>query len=119
MRGAGLLALGMVVAACGASRPPWRPSETMERSARILRQLDALEADLHQGAAETDTYALLVARHGDAEQIACKVTDEHVEEIHRLAVAQQEKIQERLRERHAHRKKLARAFIPARHFASR
>ncbi len=114
MRGAGVLGLGMVVA-CSAPHPSRRLSEAMERSARMLRQLDALEADLHQGAAETDTYAELVARHGQAEQMACKVTEEHVEEIHRLAAAQQEKI----RERRAHRKKLARASTPPRRFASR
>ena len=55
---------------------------------------------MHQGAAETLTYAVLVERHGEAEQMACKVTDERVEEIHRLAMAQQEKIRERRQSRH-------------------
>jgi hypothetical protein len=87
-----VLALG---AACGAKTPPWQPSEAMERSARMLRQMDRVEADLHQGASETMTYSVLVERHGEAEQMACKVTDEHVQEIHRLAEAQQRKLQER------------------------
>lgn len=78
----------MALAAC--VRPPApHPSEAMERSARILRQLDALEADLHQGSAEMATFAELVERHARAEQIACKVTDEHVNEIRRLAMVQE------------------------------
>ena len=103
--------------ACSAPAPARRPSEAMERSARILRQLDRLEADLHQGSAETTTYADLVARHGEAQQIACKVTDEHVEEIHRLAALQQEKI----REKKASRKKklVAQVSHSGRTFASR
>ena len=48
--------------ACSAPAPARRPSEAMERSARILRQLDRLEADLHQGSAEITTYTDLVAR---------------------------------------------------------
>jgi hypothetical protein len=67
----------------------------MDRSARILKQLDTLEAELHQGAGEMNTYALLVERHGQVEQVTCKVSDEHVAEIHRLATAQQEKQRER------------------------
>ena len=93
-------AIGVVLMAGCASRPAWKPSEAMESSARLLKQLDSLEADLHQGAEETDTYAVLMDRRDHAEQIACKVTDEHVAEIHRLDMAQQEKI----RERRAHRK---------------
>ena len=88
----GLLMVAMALAACVRAAPAPRQSEAMERSARILRQLDRLEADLHQGNAETVTYAELVARRNRAEQIACKVTDEHVNEIHRLAVAQEEKM---------------------------
>jgi hypothetical protein len=38
------------------------------------------------------TYAELVDRHKRAEQMACKVTDDHVNEIHRLAMAQEEKM---------------------------
>ncbi|MGZ6123396.1 MAG: hypothetical protein ACXWLR_00460, partial [Myxococcales bacterium] len=88
----GLLVAAMALAACVRTAPAARQSEAMERSARILRQLDRLEADLHQGNAETTTYAELVERHKRAEQMACKVTDEHVNEIHRLAMAQEEKL---------------------------
>ena len=88
----GLLVAAMALAACVRTAPAPRHSEAMERSARVLRQLDRLEADLHQGNAETLTYAELVNRHKRAEQIACKVTDEHVSEIHRLAMAQEEKM---------------------------
>ncbi len=94
MRGIGVAA-ALAMFGCGASRPAWQPSEAMEKSARILKQLDKLEADLSAGNAETATYAELVRRHGQAQEIACKVTDEHVEEIHRLYVAQQEKLQQR------------------------
>jgi hypothetical protein len=91
MRRTGLL-VTMALAACVRTAPAPRQSEAMERSARILRQLDHLEADLHQGNAETTTYAELVQRHTRAEEMACKVTDEHVNEIHRLAMAQEEKM---------------------------
>ncbi|HUJ25840.1 MAG TPA: hypothetical protein VLW85_07475 [Myxococcales bacterium] len=107
MRAAAVAAMLTVMTAC-ASRPAWQPSDAMERSARMLRKLDALEADLHQGVEETDTYAVLVERRDHAEQIACKVTDEHVEEIHRLAMAQQEKIRERRQARHRKLAALAR-----------
>lgn len=88
----GLLVIAVAFVACARGVPAPRQSEAMERSARMLRQLDRLEADLHQGHAETATYAELVDRHTRAEQIACKVTDEHVDEIHRLAMAQEEKM---------------------------
>jgi hypothetical protein len=88
----GLLVVAFAFVACARTVAPPRQSEAMERSARILRQLDRLEADLHQGNAETVTYAELVDRHTRAEQMACKVTDEHVNEIHRLAMAQEEKM---------------------------
>jgi hypothetical protein len=91
----------MVVLACCARAPAWQKSNALERSARMLRQLDAIEADLHQGAQDAALYAALVARHGQAEETACRVTDEHVEEIHRLDMVQQEK----LRERGAHRRR--------------
>ena len=106
MRGAGVLGLGMVVA-CSAPHPSRRLSEAMERSARMLRQLDALEADLHQGAAETDTYAELVARHGQAEQMACKVTDEHVAEISRLQAVQEARMAGKRQDRVKKRKVVA------------
>jgi hypothetical protein len=82
----------LALLACARTAPAPRQSEALERSARILRQLDRLEADLHQGNAETVTYAELVDRHQRAEQMACKVSDDHVNEIHRLAVAQEAKM---------------------------
>ena len=78
-----------------------RPSEAMERSARILRQLDRMEADMHTANGEIGTYSELVQRHGHTQEMACRVTDEHLQEIHRLAEAQQKKRQERTRKRHA------------------
>ena len=110
MRGATVFVLlAAVVTGCGFSRPTPAPrhSEAMERSARMLRQLDKLEADLHQSDGETVTYAELVERHGRAEQMACKVTEEHVEEIHRLATLQQQKIQQKKQERLRKRKAVA------------
>ena len=91
MRG-GLL-IAFVLTACSMQTPRRQPSEAMERSARILKQLDRLEADLHTSNGDTQLFADLVERHGQAQQIACKVTDEHVEEIHRLAAAQEYKLQ--------------------------
>ena len=91
MRRTGLM-LAVAVAACARTAPEPRPSEAMERSARLLRALDRLEADLHNGQTETFTYSELVRRHSATEQIACKVTDEHVAEIHRLAEAQERKL---------------------------
>ena len=34
-------------------------------------------------------------RHGQAQQIACQVTNDHVKEIHRLALLQEEKRREK------------------------
>jgi t-SNARE complex subunit (syntaxin) len=110
MRRGGLILMLGVSAACVRTAPLPRQSEAMERSARILRQLDKLEADLHQGQAEIATYGELVDRHNRAEQIACKVTDEHVEEIHRLAMAQQQKIEQK---RQHKKKAIAMARTPA------
>jgi hypothetical protein len=83
------LIVTMATLACAQTTPAPRQSEAMERSERILRALDRLEADLHSGTTETFTYAELVQRHSEAEQIACKVSDEHVAEIHRLAAVQE------------------------------
>lgn len=94
-----ILAIVLLAAACGVQKPQHKPSEAMERSARMLRLLDKMEADLHAGVAETDTFAELVQRHSHAEQIACKVTDEHVAEIHRLAELQQQKLQQKRQQR--------------------
>jgi hypothetical protein len=82
-----------------AQRPAHKRSEAMESSARILKQLDALESALATNEAENVTYAVLVDRHASAEQIACHVTDEHVQEIHRLDMAQQKKIEEKRKSR--------------------
>jgi hypothetical protein len=84
--------LAMALAACTRTSAEPRQSDAMERSARMLRALDRLEADLHNGESESFTYSELVRRHSAAEQIACKVTDEHVAEIHRLAEAQERKM---------------------------
>lgn len=120
-RGTALLIAAVVAAGCGvlAPRPPApRQSEALQRSARMLQELDRLEADLDAGNAETQLYADLVERHGHAQQIACKVTEDHVREIHRLALAQEQKIeQRRLARRHHHKMAMARA--PAGAVASR
>lgn len=106
-RGTAMLIAASLSAGCGVLSPrPAEPrqSEALARSARMLQQLDKLEADLDAGDAETQVYAELVERHGHAEQIACKVTDDHVREIHRLALAQEQKIEQKKLERRRHRK---------------
>ena len=113
MRTVVFLVTAMWAVGCGMSRPPApRQSEAMERSARMLRQLDRLEADLHAEDVQTDVYAVLVERHGQAQQIACKVSDEHVQEIHRLDVAQQQKIQQKRQERLRKKKAVAQLTQP-------
>ena len=67
----------------------------MDASAKMLAQLDRLESELATTSADNLTNAVLVERHAHAEQIACRVTDEHVQEIHRLDLAQQKKILEK------------------------
>ena len=79
----------------------------MERSARMLKQLEALEADLHSGDAEVATYSELVRRHRRTEQIACKVTDEHVAEISRLQAVQEARMAGKLKDRVKKRKVVA------------
>ncbi len=114
---AGFVIFVTVAAACARPQPALRQSEAMERSARMLRQLDKLEADLHAQDGEIETYGDLVDRHARAEQIACKVTDEHVSEIHRLAMAQQHKIEQK---QHGKKKALAmRVPSSGRTFAAR
>jgi hypothetical protein len=88
MRRASLL-LPMAAAACVGTAPAPRQSEAMERSARILAALDHLEADLHSRDAEMATYSELIERHQQTQQIACKVTDDHVADIARLAAVQE------------------------------
>ena len=108
MRGLTILLMALCAVGCGMSRPPApRHSEAMERSARMLRQLDRLEADLHAEDAQTGVYAELVERHGHAQEVACKVSDEHVQEIHRLDLAMQQKIQQKKLDRLRKKKAVA------------
>jgi hypothetical protein len=110
------LLLMVAMLACSRTAPAPRQSEAMERSQRILRALDRLEADLHNGETETFTYSELVRRHTAAEQVACKVTDEHVAEIHRLAAIQEEKMARKRIDRLKKRKAVAMARPrPSRH----
>jgi hypothetical protein len=81
------------------SATPPRASEALERSARILAKLDQLEADLHDERSKLAVYGELEQRHSQTSQIACQVADEHVQEIHRLAMAQEKKQQEKARRR--------------------
>ena len=103
MRGL-FLTVAVVVAGCS-SRPAWKPSGAMETSARMLKQLDRLEADLHGAEGENLTYGVLVERHAHAEQIACNVTEKHVEDIERLQAIQERKIVQKREARAAARRK--------------
>ena len=100
MRRIGLI-LVTALAACARTTAEPRQSEAMERSARILKALDRLEADLHNGETESFTYAELVRRHSATEQIACKVTDTHVADIERLAAVQERRMTAKRENRHA------------------
>jgi len=88
--GRGVLGVGvaLLLAACARETPPPRQSEALERSARILAKLDQLEADLHDENSKIGFYDELEGRHRQVSQIACQVSAEHVQEIHRLAIAQ-------------------------------
>ena|SRR5260221_10560166 len=111
---AGILATAAVLAACS-TRPAWQPSDALERSARMLRQLDRLEADLHNAEGENLTWGVLVERHAHAEQMACKVADEHVADITRLQALMEAKIQsKRLARAAARRKKTVAQLRPGR-----
>jgi hypothetical protein len=107
--GCGIL---LLLAACARAQAP-RQSDAMERSARLLARLEQLEADLHQQDSEIFLTSELEYRHGQAQQIACQVTNDHVREIHRLATLQEEKRREK-----AHKKgrtiAQARSVKPAR-----
>ena len=105
MRRTGLL-LMLAALACGRTVPAPRQSEAMERSARMLKRLAALEADLHSGDAEVATYSELVHRHSRTEQIACKVTDEHVAEISRLQAVQEARMARKLKDRVVKKRKV-------------
>jgi len=93
------LGVTLLLAACAGETPAPRKSDALERSARMLAKLDQLEADLHDERAKLAVYAELEQRHGQTSQIACQVADEHVQEIHRLAMAQEKKQQEKARQR--------------------
>jgi hypothetical protein len=88
----------LMFAACARESAP-RPSDAIERSARMLAKLDQLEADLHDEGSKLAVYGELEQRHSQTSQIACQVADEHVQEIHRLAMAQEKKQQEKARRR--------------------
>src|SRR5712691_1565509 len=91
-----VLGLGMtlLLAACAKEAAAPRTSEALERSARMLARLDQMEADLHDEGSKLAVYGELEQRHSQTSQIACQVADEHVREIHRLAMAQQQKKQQ-------------------------
>jgi hypothetical protein len=97
---AGALFLILLSACAGERQAPVR-SEALERSARLLAKLDQLEADLHAQATELLISNELEDRHQTATQLACRVTDDHLQEIHRLAAAQERKMQERTGRRKA------------------
>ena len=90
--GRGVMGVGvaLLLGACAREAPP-RPSEALDRSARILAKLDQLEADLHDEGSKIGLYDELEGRHRQVSQIACQVSAEHVQEIHRLALAQEAK----------------------------
>ena len=90
----------LVLAACARTQAP-RQSDAMERSARLLERLDQLEADLHQQDAHLFLASELEWRHGQVAQVACRVSEDHLREIHRLASAQEEKQRERSHKRKA------------------
>ena len=113
------LGVTLLLLACAKeSAAPPRTSEALERSARMLTKLDQLEADLHEEGSKLAVYGELEQRHSQTSQIACKVTDEHVQEIHRLDMAQQEKIKEK-RETRRKRKLVAQVLRHGRTLASR
>jgi hypothetical protein len=85
----------------------------MERSARMLKQLERLEADLHHGDAEMATYAELVRRRTSTEQLACKVVDEHVADIARLAAVQEARMARKRNDGAKKRKVVAMRIRPA------
>jgi hypothetical protein len=101
-----VLLLVAAAVACAKTAPAPRQSEAMERSARMLKRLEALEADLHSGDAEVATYSELVRRHTRTEQLACKVTDDHVAEISRLQAVQEARMARKLKDRVVKKRKV-------------
>jgi hypothetical protein len=93
------LGVTLLLAACARGSAEPRTSEALERSGRMLARLDQMEADLHDEGSKLAVYGELEQRHSQTSQIACQVADEHVQEIHRLALAQQKKQQEKARKR--------------------
>jgi hypothetical protein len=103
---------GIVVALAACARPqPPVLGDALERSAKLLARLDQLEADLHQQDAELFVTSELEWRHGQAQQMACQVTGDHLREIHRLAVLQQEKQREKAKG-HKKGRTIAQAKVP-------
>ena len=98
----------LLLAACASEPAAPRSSKALERSARILARLDQLEADLHDEGSKLVVYGELEQRHGKASQIACQVSDEHMQEIHRLAMVQERKQQQKTVRRRA----VAQARVP-------
>ena len=83
----------MAIVGCARTVPAPRHSEAMERSARILRAARPARGGPPPGQRrDGDLRGAGRAALARAEQMACKVTDEHVTEIHRLAMAQEEKM---------------------------
>jgi hypothetical protein len=107
-----VLLLVVVAAACARTAPAPRQSEAMERSARMLKQIEALEADLHSGHAEVATYSELVRRHTRTEQLACKVSDDHVAEISRLQAVQEARMARKLKDPVAKKRKVVALVHP-------
>jgi hypothetical protein len=106
-------AVALAAGCAGSVAGPRPESEALARSRLMLARLDRLEADLHSEATAIDTYAVLQQRHGDASRMACKVTDEHVDEMHRLLAAQLEKRNEKLAVRKHKKKLVALGRVPA------
>ena len=120
MRGLGILVVA-ATCACGVLErpaPAWQPSDALALSARMLKAMDRVEADLHDADADIGMYNELVRRHSQATQLACNVTSEHVSEIHRLAVAQQKKREEKAAQRKRKHKQVAMATPHTRTLAS-
>jgi len=90
----------LLLAACARESAP-RPSEAIERSARMLARLDQLEADLHEESTKLAMYDELDQRHRQASQVACHVTEEQLRDVHRLAEVQERKQQRKERNRKA------------------
>jgi uncharacterized membrane protein YccC len=94
------IGLTLLFAACARESAP-RPSDAIERSARMLARLDQLEADLHEESTKLAMYDELDQRHRQTSQFACQVTDEQLRDVRRLAEVQERKQQRKERNRKA------------------